>query len=144
MVLSHNIESIQDFRGDDQAAARELLVEIFEKDVGERRRLSSLDLTLSEDEELKRLTAQMQKAHLETQEAAEVVPSDLKSLEARKVEIGDAIDDPNSTLLDVEDKIEKDKEMIKRTNLLLFKAESVHLEDITQLEQLKSQNDEVL
>ena len=34
----------------------------------------------------------MQKAHLETQEAAEMVSLDLKSLEARKVEIGDAID----------------------------------------------------
>ena len=34
--------------------------------------------------------------------------------------------------------------MIKRANLLLFKAELVHLEEMTQLEQLKAQNDEVL
>jgi len=101
-------------------------------------------LTPSVDEELKHLTAQMQKAHLETQEAAEVVSLDLKSLEARKVEIGDAIDASHSALLNVEDKIEKAKEMIKRVNLLLSKAELVRLEEIAQLEQFNTQNDEVL
>ena len=86
----------------------------------------------------------MQKAHLETQEANEAVSSDLKSQEARKVEIGDAIDTSNSAILDVEDKIEKAKEMIKRANLLLFKAELVCLEEIAWLEQLNDQNNEVL
>ena len=56
----------------------------------------------------------MQKAHLETQEAAEAVSLDLKSLEARKVEIGNAINASNSALLDVEDKIKKAKKMVKR------------------------------
>ena len=65
VVLSHNIESIQDFRGDDQAAALELLVEKFERYVGEWRHLSSSNLNPSVDKELKHLTAQMQKAHLE-------------------------------------------------------------------------------
>ena len=65
-------------------------------------------------------------------------------MEARKVEIEDVIDAFNSALLDAEDKIEKAKEMIKRVNLLLFKAESVRLEEIARLEQLKAQNDEVL
>ena len=51
----------------------------------------------------------MQKAHLETQKAAEAVFLDLKSLEVRKVEIVDAIDASNSALLNVEDKIEKAK-----------------------------------
>jgi len=37
----------------------------------------------------------------------------LKSLEARKIEIGDAIDAFNSTILGAEDKIEKAKKMIK-------------------------------
>ena len=46
----------------------------------------------------------------------------LKVLGARKVEIGDAIDASNNALLDTDDKIEKAKEMIKRTNLLLSKA----------------------
>jgi len=50
----------------------------------------------------------------------------------------------NSALLDAEDKIEKVKEMIKRVNLLLSKAEPVHLEETAWLEQLKAQNDEVL
>jgi len=62
----------------------------------------------------------------------------LKSLETRKVEIRDAIDASNSVLLDVEDKIEKAKEMIKRANLLLSKAEPVRLEEIVRLEQLKA------
>ena len=57
----------------------------------------------------------------------------LKSLEARKVEIGDAIDASKSALLDAEDKIEKAKEMIKKANLLLFKTELVRLEEIIRL-----------
>ena len=69
-----------------------------------------------------------------------MVSSDLKSLEARKVEIGDTIDASNSALLDVEDKIEKSKEMIKRANLLLSKAELVRLEEIARLEQRRAQN----
>ena len=144
VVLSHNIESIPYFRGDDQAATLELLVEKFKRGVGEWRRLSGSDLNPSIDEELKHLIAQMHKAHLETQEAAETVSSNLKSLEVKKVEIGDAIDASNSALLDAEDKIEKANEMIKRANLLLFKAEPVHLEEIAQLEQLNTQNNEVL
>ena len=68
----------------------------------------------------------------------------MKSLKTRKVKIGDVIDASNSALLDDEDKIEKAKEMIKRANLLLSKAESVRLEEIARLEQLKAQNDEVL
>ena len=79
-----------------------------------------------------------------SKEATKAISSDLKSLEARKVEIGDAINASNSALLDAEDKIEKAKEMIKRANLLLSKAESVRLEEIARLEQLKAQNDEVL
>ena len=84
-------------------------MEKFEKDVGEWRHLSSSDLTPSVDEELKRLAIQMHKAHLETQKAAKAVSSDLKSMEARKVEIGDAIDASNNALLDAKDKIERPK-----------------------------------
>jgi len=69
----------------------------------------------------------MRLAHLAAQEHAKVISSNLKSLETRKVEIRDAIDASNSSLLNVEDKIEKAKEMIKRANLLLFKAEPVRL-----------------
>ena len=68
----------------------------------------------------------------------------MKSLEIRKVELGDAIDASNSALLNAEDKIEKAMEMIKKANLLLCKTEPVHLEEITQIEQLRAQNDEVL
>jgi len=60
----------------------------------------------------------MREAHLAAQEAAKVISSDLKSLETRKVEIRHAKDASNSALLDAEDKIEKAKEMIKRSNLL--------------------------
>ena len=62
----------------------------------------------------------MQKAHLEAQEAAEAVS------------------------FDTEDKIERAKEMIKKANLLLFKAKPVRLEEIARLEQLRAQNYEVL
>ena len=57
VVLSRNIKSIQDFRGDGQAISLELLVENFERDVGEWRHLSISDLTPLIDEELKRLAA---------------------------------------------------------------------------------------
>jgi len=144
VVLSRNIESIRDFGGDDQAAALELLVARLERDVDEWRHLSNSDLGSSVNEQLERLAAQMHEAHLAAQEAVKAISSDLKSLEARKVEIGDAIDASNSALLDTEDKIEKAKEMIKRANLLLSKAEPMRLEEIAQLEQLKAQNDEVL
>ena len=90
------------------------------------------------------LECQQREAHLAAQEAAKVISSDLKSLETRKVELGDAIDTSNSVLLDAESKIEKAKEMIKKANLLLSKAETVRLEEIAPLEQLKAQNDEVL
>ena len=119
-------------------------MEKFEKDVGEWRHLSSSGLDSSVDEELERLMAQMREAHFVAQEAAKVVSSDLKSLETKKIEIGDVIDASNSVLLDAEDKIEKAKEMIKRANLLLSKAEPMRLEEIARLEQLKAQNDEVL
>ena len=64
VVLSRNIESIRDFRGGDQAAALELLVERLENDVGEWRCLSGSDLDSSINEELERLVAQMHEAHL--------------------------------------------------------------------------------
>ena len=83
-------------------------MEKFAKDVGEWHSLSSSDLNPLVDKELKCLTAQMQK--LEAQEAAEAVSLDLKFLEARKVEIRDAIDASNSALLDAENKIEKAKD----------------------------------
>ena len=68
----------------------------------------------------------------------------MKSLETRKVELGDAIDASSSALLDAEDKIEKAKEMIRKANLLLSKAEPVRLEESARLEQLKAQSDELL
>ena len=80
----------------------------------------------------------MHEAHLAAQEAAKAISSDLKSLETRKVELGDAIDASSSALLDAEDKIEKAKEMIRKANLLLSKAEPVRLEETARLEQLKA------
>ena len=51
----------------------------------------------------------MHEAHFAAQEAAKAISSDLKSLEIRKVDLGDAIDASNSALLDAKDKIEKAK-----------------------------------
>jgi len=104
--------------------------ERLEKDVREWRHLSSSDLDSSVDEELERLVAQMREAHHAAQEASKAISLDLKSLENRKVEILDAMDASNSALLDA--------------NLLLSKIELVRLEEITRLEQLKAQNDDVL
>ena len=78
-----------------------------ERDVDEWRRLSHSDMESSINEQLTHLVAQMHEAHLAAQEAAKVISSDLKSLETRKVELGDAIDASSSALLDAEDKIEK-------------------------------------
>ena len=50
VVLSRNIESIWDFRGDDQATALELLVDQLERGVEEWRRLSHSDLESSVNE----------------------------------------------------------------------------------------------
>ena len=86
----------------------------------------------------------MCEAQLAAQEAAKAISSDLKSLETRRVEIRDAIDASYSVLLDVEDKAEKAKEMIKRPNFLLSKTKPMRLEEMAQLEQLKAQNDEIL
>jgi len=86
----------------------------------------------------------MHEAHLAAQEAAKAISSDSKSLETKKVELGDAIDTSSSALLDVEDKIENAKEMIRKANLLLSKAEPVRLEETAWLEQLRAQNDELL
>ena len=86
----------------------------------------------------------MHEAYLAAQEAAKAISSNLKSLEMRRVELGDAINASNSAFLDAEDKIEKAKEMIRKANLLLSKAEPVRLEEIARLEQLRAQNDEVL
>ena len=119
-------------------------MERLERDIDEWRCLSNSDLDSSVNEQLERLTTQMHEAHLPAQEAAKAISSDLKSLETRKIEIRGAIDTSNSALLNAEDKIEKAREMIKRANLLLSKAEPVRLEEIARLEELKAQNDEVL
>jgi len=119
-------------------------VERLERDVDEWHRLSNSDLNSSINEKFEHLAAQMREAHLVAQEAAKAISSDLKSLEIRKVEIGDVVDASISALLDAEDKIKMAKKMIKKANLLLSKAEPVRLEEIARLEQLKAQNDEVL
>ena len=75
-------------------------MERLERDVDEWRHLSHSDLDSSVNEQLERLAVQMHEAHLAAQEAAKAISSDLKSLETKKVEIGDAIDASNNALLD--------------------------------------------
>ena len=137
VVLSRGIDSIWDFGGDDQAATLELLVDRLGRDVDDWRRLSHSDLESSVNEQLVHLVAQMHEAHLAAQEAAKIISSDLKSLETRKVELGDAIDTSTSALLDAEDKIEKAKKIIRKANLLLSKAEPVRLEETARLDSLR-------
>ena len=59
------------------------------------------------------------------------------------MEVGDAIDTSTSALLNAEDKIGKAKEMIRKGNLLLSKAEPVRLEETMRLKQFKAQSDEL-
>ena len=122
MVLSRSIESIRDLEGYNQASALELLVDQFERDVEEWRRLSLSDLESSVSKRLAHLVAQMHEARLAAQEVAKAISSDLKSLETRKVKVGNAIDASTSALLDAEDRIAKAKEMIRKGNLLLSKG----------------------
>ena len=61
----------------------------------EWRRLSHSDMESSVNKQLAHLTAQMREAHLAAQEAAKAISSDLKSLEMRRVELGDAINASN-------------------------------------------------
>ena len=76
----------------------------------------------------------MHEAHLAAQEAAKAISSELKSLETRKVKLGDVIDASSSALLDAKDKIEKAKEIIRKANLLLSKPELVCLEEAARPE----------
>ena len=105
-----------------------------ERDVDGWRRLSHSDLESSVNEQLAHLAAQMHEAHLAAQEAAKAIFSDLKSLKMRRVELGDAIYASTSAFLDAKNKIDKAKEMIRKANLLLSKAEPVRLEEIARLE----------
>jgi len=66
-------------------------MERLERDIDEWRHLSNSDLNSSVNEQLERLAAQMREAQLAAQEAAKAISSDLKSLETRKAEIGDAM-----------------------------------------------------
>jgi len=85
----------------------------------------------------------MHEARLAAQKAAKAISSDLKSLETKQAEVGNAIDASTSALLDAEDKIGKAREMIRKGNLLLFKAKPMRLEETAWLEQLKAQSDEL-
>jgi len=95
------------------------------------------------DEQFVRLVAQMHEARISAQEATKAISSDLKSLEIRQAEVGNAINASTSALLDAEDKIGKARQMIRKENLLLSKAEPVLLEEAARLEQLKAQSDEL-
>jgi len=98
VVLFWAIENIRNLWGVDQAASLELMVENLEKDVGEWRRLNDSDLTPSVEEELKRLSEQIQKSYVETQGEAEVVSQELKSLAHDEIKIVDAIGASNNAL----------------------------------------------
>ena len=66
----------------------------FEKDVEEWRRISSSNLESLADERFARLVAQKHEARLAAQEAAKAISSNLKSLETRQAEVGNAITPP--------------------------------------------------
>jgi len=68
----------------------------------------------------------------------------LKSLEAEKIKIADAINAFNNALTDANEQLEKVEAMIKRANFLISKVEPVRVEETARLEQLSAQGDQVL
>ena len=98
VVLSRAIENIRDLRGADQATSLKLMVEELEKDMGEWRHLNDSDLTPLVEEEVKRLSEQMQKTYVEAQGEVEAVSQELKSLESEKIKIADATEASSNAL----------------------------------------------
>jgi len=76
----------------------------------------------------------MQKTYAEAQKELEVESQELKSLEAEKVKIVDAIDASNSSLADTNEQLEMAEVMIKKANFLISKAEQVRAEETARLE----------
>ena len=75
-------------------------MEDLKEDVGEWCRLNSSDLTPFVEEEVKRLPEHMQKTYVEAQHALEAESQELKSQEAEKIKIVNAIDASNNLLAD--------------------------------------------
>ena len=97
-------------------------MEDLEQDVSEWHSLNSSDLTPFIEEQVKRLSKHMQKTYVETQQALEAESQELKSLEAEKTKIVDAIDTSNNALADAIEQLKKAEAMIKRANFLKSKA----------------------
>ena len=74
--------------------------------------------------ELKRLAEQRKKNYLEMSQEIKVVSQKLKSLEAQKAEVTEAMTFSNEVLDVARDQIKRAKEMITNANLLLSKAEA--------------------
>ena len=58
----------------------------------------------------------------------------MKSPEAEKIKIADAIDASNNALVDANKQLEKEEEMIKRTNFLISEVGLVRVEETAWLE----------
>ena len=70
---------------------------------------NSSDLTPLVEEKLKCLSEHMQKTYAETQKELEAESQELKSLEAEKVNITDAIDASNNALADANEHLERER-----------------------------------
>ena len=134
VILTQNIETIRDLGRSNQAASLKLIVEDLKKDVGEWRRLNSTDLTPFVEEEVKHLSDHMQKTYVKAQQELKVESQELKSLEAEKVKIVDAIDFSNNALANVNEQLEKAEAMIKRANFLISKTRPVRAKKTAWLE----------
>ena len=76
----------------------------------------------------------MQKTYAEAQKELEAESQELKSLDAEKIKIADAIDTSNNALADANEQLEKAETMIKRANFLISKVGSARAEETAQLE----------
>ena len=79
--------------------------------------MNSSNLTPFIEEELKRLSEHMQKTYADIQKKLEAELQELKSLEAKKVKVANAIDSSNNALADANEQLEKAETIIKKGQL---------------------------
>ena len=83
----------------------------------------------------------MQKTYAETQKELEAESQELKSLEAEKVKIIDAIDASDNALADVNEQLKKVEAMIKRANFLITKVGPMCAEETARCRLSKNHQD---
>ena len=90
--------------------------------------------------ELERLSEQMQRNYLETFQEANAISQELKSLDAREVEVAKAMVVSSEALDAAKNQIKKAGEMIARDNIILSKTEPVRQAETIYLEEMTAES----